>query len=221
MLDSESQAERSAATNAGTTEAVATNGAGSREAAPSRRWVRYAWAAGIVYVIALVAEIVVAAGVGLTANDSAAKIASGLPEHHTRLLVITYLSAVYAIAFLIYLSSLYNLLRGDTDRPRMLGSLVLVGGVLFITLHAVSDVGITGLVGAKLASFGSQHDPGISYMLYLMTYALESVETCSAVSVFSQQACSCWGAASYRAGLGGFRSSPGSCSSFRPSAWAA
>ena len=52
---------------------------------------------------------------------------------------------------------------------------MLVGGVLFITLHAVSDIGITGLVGAKLASFGSQHDPGIPYTLYLMTYALESV----------------------------------------------
>ena len=175
MLDSESQGERSAAITAGTTTAGATNGAGSREAARSRPWVRYAWAAGVVYVIALVAEIVVALGVGLTANDSAGKIASGLHEHHTRLLVITYLSAVYATAFLIYLSSLYNLLRGDTDRARILGSLVLVGGVLFITLHAVSDIGITGLVGAKLASFGSQHDPGISYSLYLMTYVLESV----------------------------------------------
>ncbi len=170
MLDSEFQAERSAATNAGTT-----NGAGSREAAPSRPWVRYAWAAGIVFVVALAAEVVVALGVGLTANDSAGKIARGLHEHHTRLLVITYLSAVYATAFLIYLGSLYNLLRGDTGRPRILGSLVLVGGVLFITLHAVSDIGITGLVGAKLASFGSQHDPGIPYTLYLMTYALESV----------------------------------------------
>lgn len=175
MLDSESQAERAAATNAETNKAGTNNGAGSPESAPSRPWVRCAWAAGIVYVVALVAEIVVALGVGLTANDSAAKIASGLPEHRTRLLVITYLSAVYAIAFLIYLSSLYNLLREDTDRPRILGSLVLVGGVLFITLHAVSDIGITGLVGAKLASFGSQHDPGIPYTLYLMTYALESV----------------------------------------------
>ncbi len=175
MLDSEFQAELSAATKAEATEAGATNGAGSREAAPSRPWVRYSWAAGIVYVVALVAEIVVALGVGLTANDSAGKIARGLSEHHTRLLVITYLSAVYATAFLIYLSSLYNLLREDTDRPRILSSLVLVGGVLFIALHAASDIGITGLVGAKLASFGSQHDSGISYTLYLMTFALESV----------------------------------------------
>ena len=141
----------------------------------SREWERYAWVAGIVYVIALLAEIVVALGVGLTQNDSAAKIASGLHEHRDRLLVIAYLSVVYATAFLIYLCSLHNLLRRDTGRPGILGSLVLVGGVLFIALHAVSDIGITGLVGAKIASFGYRHDPGVAYTLYLMTYALESV----------------------------------------------
>jgi hypothetical protein len=118
---------------------------------------------------------VVATGVGLTQDDSAAKIVSGLHEHRTRLLVIAYLSVVYAASFLIYLCSLYNLLRGDTDRPRILCSLVLVGGALFITMHAVSDIGITGLLGAKLASFGSQHDPGIPYTLYLVTFALDSV----------------------------------------------
>ena len=90
----------------------------------SRAWERYAWAAGILYVIALLAEIVVALGVGLTQNDSAAKIASGLHEHRDRLLVIAYLSVVYATAFLMYLCSLYNLLRGNTGRPRILGSLV-------------------------------------------------------------------------------------------------
>ena len=141
----------------------------------SRAWERYAWAAGIVYVIALLAEIVVALGVGLTQNDSAAKIASGLHEHRDRLLVIAYLSVVYATAFLIYLCSLHNLLRRDTGRPGILGSLVLAGGVLFIALHAVSDIGITGLVGAKIASFGYRHDPGVAYTLFLMTYALESV----------------------------------------------
>jgi hypothetical protein len=141
----------------------------------ARAWERYVWTAGIVFVIALVAESVVATGVGLSQNDSAAKIASGLHEHHTWLLVIAYLSVVYAVSFLIYLCSLYNLLREGTNRPRILSSLLLVGGVLFLTLHAVSDIGITGLLGAKLASFGSQHDPGIPYTLYLMTYALDSV----------------------------------------------
>ena len=141
----------------------------------SRAWARYAWVAGIIFVIALVAEIVVALGVGLSSNDSAGKIARGLHEHRERLLVIAYLSVVYATGFVIYLCRLYNLLRGDTDRVGILGSLVLVGGILFITLHAVSDIGITGLVGAKLASFGSQHDQGLTYTLYLMTFALESV----------------------------------------------
>lgn len=142
----------------------------------SRPWGRYAWAAGIVYVIALVAESVVAIGVGLTQDDSAAKMASALYEHRDRLLVIACLSVVYAAAFVIYLCSLYNLLRGAaTERLRILGSLVLVGGVIFVVLHAVSDVGITGLVGAKLAAFGAQHDQGVSYALYLTTYALDSV----------------------------------------------
>jgi hypothetical protein len=90
--------------------------------------------------------------------------------------VIACLSVVYAAAFVIYLCSLYNLLRAAaTERLRILGSLVLVGGVVFIVLHAVSDIGITGLVGAKLAAFGAHHDHGVSYALYLTTYALDSV----------------------------------------------
>ncbi len=47
--------------------------------------------------------------------------------------------------------------------------------MLFVTLHGVSDIGITGLVGAKIASYSAAHDPGLSYTLYLLTYALESV----------------------------------------------
>ena len=31
------------------------------------------------------------------------------------------------------------------------------------------------MVGAKLASFGYQHDQGLAYALYLVTYALDSV----------------------------------------------
>jgi hypothetical protein len=142
----------------------------------SSAWERYAWVAGILYVIALVAETVVGLlGGGLSQNASAAKIANTLYDHRGRLLVIACLSVVYAAMFLIYLAKLYDLLRRDTDRSRFLGSLVLAGGTLFIALHAVSDIGIFGLLGAKLASFGSQHDQGVSYALYLVTYGLDSV----------------------------------------------
>jgi Domain of unknown function (DUF4386) len=142
----------------------------------SSAWERYAWVAGILYVIALVTETVVGVlGAALNMNDSAVKIANALYDHRGRLLVITYLSVVYAAMFLIYLTKLYDLLRGDTDRSRFLGSLVLAGGTLFIALHAVSDIGINGLLGAKLASFGSRHDQGMSYSLYLVTYGLDSV----------------------------------------------
>ena len=90
--------------------------------------------------------------------------------------MIAYLSSIYAVAFVIYLCSLYNeLRRNSTDATRVLGYLVLVGGVLFVALHAVSDIGLTGLLGAKLSSFSHQHDPGLAYTLYLVTYALDSV----------------------------------------------
>jgi Domain of unknown function (DUF4386) len=139
-------------------------------------WERYAWAAGIVYVLALVAVSVVGlAGGGLSQNDSAATIATSLHDHHQRLVVIACLSVIYAAAFVIYLWKLYHLLRGAPDRPNTLSSLVLVGGVLFVSLHAVSDIGITGMLGAKVASYAAQHDPGIAYALYLLTYALDSV----------------------------------------------
>jgi hypothetical protein len=60
----------------------------------ARDWERYAWAAGIIYVIALVAESVIAVGVGLTQNDSAGKMANALYEHRARLVVIAGLSAL-------------------------------------------------------------------------------------------------------------------------------
>ena len=65
-------------------------------------------------------------------------------------------------------------------RRRFLGSLVLVGGALLVALHAVSDIGIAGVLGAKLASFGSQHDQGVACALYLLTFGVNSVGTCSA-----------------------------------------
>ena len=142
----------------------------------SPTWERYAWVAGILYVLAVVAESAVGLGVGINQNDSAAKIASELADHRTTLLVVECLCVVYAAMFPIYLWKLYDLfLRTDADGSRALGSLLLVGGVLFVALHAVSDVGIYGVLVGKLASYGAHHDQGVSYTLYLMTYALDSV----------------------------------------------
>jgi hypothetical protein len=106
---------------------------------------------------------------------AAAKIAAGLHKHRERELVVAYLSAVYAVTFVIYICGLYSKLSRDTERGQVLGYLLLVGGVLFVALHAVSDIGLTGLLGAKLASFSYQHDQGLAYALYLVTYALDSV----------------------------------------------
>jgi hypothetical protein len=135
-------------------------------------WERRAWAAGIVFVVALLAEAVISTALPINQDDSAAKIARALQDHRKTVLVAAYLSAVYAVAFVIYLAKLHELLRGAAQRPHALHSLVLIGGVLLVALHGVSDVGIYGLIGGKLATY---HDQGISYTLYLLTFALDSV----------------------------------------------
>jgi hypothetical protein len=138
-------------------------------------WERRAWAAGIVFVVALIVETAISAGIPIDQDDSAAKIAGALRDHRNLLLVAAYLSAVYAVAFVIYLCRLQDLLRGASERQRVLHSLVLVGGLFLVALHGVSDIGIYGLLGGKLAAYGAQHDQGVSYTLYLLTFALDSV----------------------------------------------
>jgi uncharacterized protein DUF4386 len=141
----------------------------------ARGWERYAWLAGALFVAALVAETVVAIGIPLNQDDSAAKIAAGLRGHDGRLILIACLSIVYVPAFVVYLGRLHDLLRAHADGSRHLLTWVLVGGVLFVSLHGVSDVGITGLLGAKVAAYSAARDPGLAYSLYLLTYALDSV----------------------------------------------
>src|SRR5215218_5096437 len=118
-------------------------------------------------------------------------------------------------------NKLHDLLRGATDRPRVLHSLVLVGGVLLVALHGVSDVAIYGLLGAKIATYAAQHDHGVSYTLYLLTFALDSVG-----DVFGSVFLVAAGLLIMKSGilpswLRGSLSSPASCSSFRALASAA
>jgi len=139
-------------------------------------WERYAWLAGILFVLAVIAESAIGLGVGINQNDSAAKIANTLADHKNRLVVVEGFCVVYAAMFPIYLWKLYDrLLHTDAEGSRALGSLLLVGGVLFVALHAVSDIGIYGVLDGKLATFGAQHDHSVSYTLYLLTYAVDSV----------------------------------------------
>jgi hypothetical protein len=55
--------------------------------------------AGVLFLVALVAEIVAAIGAPINQDDSAAKIAGALYDHRKRLLVIACLSVVYAAMF--------------------------------------------------------------------------------------------------------------------------
>ena len=171
------------------------------------------------FAIALVAEVIVSIGVPIDQNDTAAKIASELSDHQDRLVAVACLSALYAVGFVIYLAGLYNLLWAAG--PPVLGVLVLLGGTILVTLHAVSDVGIIGLLGSKLGGpLGPSDDPSVAHTLYLMTFAVDSLGTFSAVSSPLPQACSSSAAAYCRAGSVGHRSSRAPSSSCRASPWA-
>jgi hypothetical protein len=122
---------------------------------PASRWERWAWLGGVVYVVALLTEAVVSTAISANQNDSAAKIAAEVHKHRDVVLLAAYFSAIYAVAFVIYLARLHQLLREQAETPPFLGTLVLVGGVLFVALHVVSDVGIYGLLGGKLVAYGN------------------------------------------------------------------
>lgn len=140
-----------------------------------RTFERYAWIGGIVYVVALLAEAVVSLAFKVSQDDSAEKIAGSLADHHRRLILVVSLCIVYAVGFVVYLARLDDLLRRSSGERRFFGSWVLIGGVLFVALHGVSDIGVYGLLGGKVATYAAQHDPGLAYMLYLLTFALDSV----------------------------------------------
>ena len=40
---------------------------------------------------------------------------------------------------------------------------MLIGGVLFVALHSVSDIGIYALLAGKVASCAAPHDNGLAY----------------------------------------------------------
>lgn len=130
--------------------------AGMPQAAPRTApgWERYAWLAGVLFVLAVLAESAIGFGVGINPNDSAAKIAQALAEHRNRLVVVEALCVIYAAMFPIYLWKLYDrLLHSDADGSRALGALLLVGGAFFVALHAFSDIGLYGLLdGSSLPS---------------------------------------------------------------------
>ena len=67
--------------------------------------------AGILFVLALLADLVVAVGIPINQNDSAAKIATALDHYSTRLLIIAGLCVVY-----IMLSRERRV--GNATRPR-------------------------------------------------------------------------------------------------------
>jgi hypothetical protein len=81
----------------------------------------------------------------------------------------------YAVGFVIWLTRLDDPLRRASTERRFFASWVLIGGMLFVALHSVSDIGIYALLAGKVASYAAHDDNGLAYALYLLTYALDSV----------------------------------------------
>ena len=136
---------------------------------------RYGGTAGLVFIAALIADLVVTSGIPVNQNDSAAKIAAQLSQHSDRLVAVACVCVVYAAAFLTYAWKLFCYLREGSQGRQSVAMLVLVGAVLMVACHALSDVAITGLLGGKVASYAAKDDPGLSYMLYLLTFAISSL----------------------------------------------
>jgi hypothetical protein len=57
-------------------------------------------------------------GANVSQNDSAAKIANLLADHHKHMLLAACLSVICATAFPVYLSKLHRLLRDPADPAR-------------------------------------------------------------------------------------------------------
>src|SRR5689334_9238155 len=107
-----------------------------------RALTRFAWLGGLLYVVALITETVISVGIKVDQNDSAAKIATALDVHHTRVVVVFCISILYIVGFVFWLTRLDDLLRRASVTRPFYASWVLIGGVLFVTLHGTSDVGI-------------------------------------------------------------------------------
>jgi hypothetical protein len=147
----------------------------ARSESSLRALTRYAWVGGLLYVTALITETTISVGFKVGQNDSAAKIATALDVHHTRVVLVYCLSILYIVGFVFWLTRLDDLLRRASADRRFYASWVLVGGILFVTLHGTSDVGIVGVLATNVGSYSAHHEPGISHMLYLLTFTIDSV----------------------------------------------
>lgn len=88
----------------------------------ARALARYAWIGGILYVVALITESVISLGFKISQDDSAAKIATSLDDHHRRLVLVFCLCILYVAGFVIYLTRLDDLLREASNDRRFVFS---------------------------------------------------------------------------------------------------
>jgi hypothetical protein len=132
--------------------------------------------AGILFVVAVVVADLVATSLNVSADQDPITVFVELNSHGHRLLMIASLSIVYVCLFMVYLGGLWAWMRRSAGDSSVAGVLVVLAGGLGLLLHAVPDIGLTGLYASKLMIAGrSDVGAGIVYAVYVMGYAIASV----------------------------------------------
>jgi len=99
------------------------------------RWESYLAGAGIIFVIALIAEVILAWTPDAT--QTAAAMTAGYLKHRNEALLAGYLTFVISAAFLFFLSSLWPTLRRGSSGAFSLAALASgVTGVILLTQEA-------------------------------------------------------------------------------------
>jgi hypothetical protein len=110
-------------------------------------WERYGLAAGIVFVVLIVIAALIG-GAPPKPTDSAAKIGTYFRDNQDALKVGAYLNGLAAVAFLLFLGSLWARLRRVEGPASRLSVVALAGGIATLGLAVIADA-----INAYVASY--------------------------------------------------------------------
>lgn len=120
-------------------------------------WERYGLAAGILFVVLVVIAALIG-GAPPKPTDSAAKVASYFRDNQDALKVGSYLNGLAAVAFLLFLGSLWTRLRRVEGPVGRLSVVALSGGIAALGLAVIADAinSYIALYAGELGASGAQ-----------------------------------------------------------------
>lgn len=118
--------------------------------------------AGVLFAVAVLLLMIDLAGVGALPSDAPPTVWGAVVRHPHRFLAGAYDGLAYTVLFLVYLSTLWCVLRTGV-RDAVLSTLLLTGGVGGILLHALSDSALGGVLAIQSLTL---RNPFITYGLF-------------------------------------------------------